>query len=402
MRAPDVLRFAWGSLRGTPSRSVLIALAMAIGVGAVVVLTALGEGARGYVVNQFASLGTNLLIVFPGRSETGGATAGMFVGRTPRDLTLEDALALARSPLIARVAPLIVGSALVSYGGRSREAPVLGTSVDWLAIRHMEMATGHFLPAGDPRAATPVCVIGATVRDELFGAQNAVGRWVRIGDRRYRVIGVIASQGVNLGFNTDELVMVPVASAQALFNIQSLLRVLAEARSRDEIEPAKRYIEQVLQARHEGERDVTVVTQDAVLATFDRILRALTLAVGGIAGISLAVAGILIMNVMLIAVSQRRQEIGLLKAIGATRAQIRAAFLAEAMLLALLGALIGLALGYAGSFAIRRLYPALPALAPWWAVSAALLTAGLTSVVFTLLPARRAAQLDPVLALSRR
>jgi putative ABC transport system permease protein len=216
------------------------------------------------------------------------------------------------------------------------------------------------------------------------------------------VIGVIASQGVNLGFNTDELVMVPVASAQALFNIQSLLRVLAEARSRDEIEPAKRYIEQVLQARHEGERDVTVVTQDAVLATFDRILRALTLAVGGIAGISLAVAGILIMNVMLIAVSQRRQEIGLLKAIGATRAQIRAAFLAEAMLLALLGALIGLALGYAGSFAIRRLYPALPALAPWWAVSAAVLTAGLTSVAFTLLPARRAAQLDPVLALSRR
>jgi putative ABC transport system permease protein len=402
MRAPDVLRFAWGSLRGYPSRSLLMGLAMAIGVGAVVVLTALGEGARGYVVNQFASLGTNLLIVFPGRTETGGAGLGMFVGRTPRDLTLEDALAIERSPLVTRVAPLVVGSALVSYGGRSREAPVLGTTAQWLAIRHMEMATGHFLPHGDARAATPVCVIGATVRDELFGAENAVGRFVRIGDRRYRVVGVIASGGVNLGFNSDELVMVPVAAAQALFDVQSLLRVLVEARSRNEIEPAKRYVEQLLQTRHEGERDVTVVTQDAVLATFDRILRALTLAVGGIAGISLAVAGILIMNVMLIAVSQRRQEIGLLKALGATRRQIRVTFLTEASLLALFGALAGLTLGYFGSFAIRQVYPALPALAPSWAVSAALATALVTSVVFTLLPARRAARLDPVLALSRR
>ena len=402
MRPPDVFRFAWGSLRGYPGRSLLMGLAMAIGVGAVVVLTALGEGARGYVVNQFASLGTNLLVVFPGRTETGGAAAGMFVGRTPRDLTLEDALAITRSPLVTRVAPLIVGSALVAYGGRSREAPVLGTTAQWLAIRHMEMSTGNFLPGGDSRAASPVCVIGTTVRDQLFGAHGAVGQLVRIGDRRFRVIGVIASQGVNLGFNTDELVMVPVASAQALFNVQSLLRVLVEARSRDDIEPAKRYVEQLLETRHEGERDVTVVTQDAVLATFDRILRALTLAVGGIAGVSLAVAGILIMNVMLIAVSQRRQEIGLLKALGATRRQLRATFLAEAGVLALLGALAGLALGYAGSFGIRQLYPALPALAPAWAVSAALLTAMLTSAAFTLLPARRAARLDPVLALSRR
>jgi putative ABC transport system permease protein len=398
----DVVRFAWGSLRGYPARAVLMGIAMAIGVGAVVVLTALGEGARGYVVNQFASLGTNLLIVFPGRAATGGAAAGMFVGQTPRDLTLEDALALARSPLVTRVAPLTVGSALVSYGGRSREAPVLGTTAEWLAIRHMQMATGHFLPAGDPRTAASVCVIGGTVRDELFDGENAVGKWLRLGDRRFRVIGVIQSGGVNMGFNTDELVMVPVASAQALFNIQSLLRVLVEARTRDEIQAAKRHTEEVLRTRHEGELDVTVVTQDAILATFDRILRALTLAVGGIAGISLAVAGILIMNVMLIAVSQRRREIGLLKAVGATRWQIRAVFLAEAMVLASLGALGGLLLGYAGSFLIRQLYPMLPALAPGWAVAAALLTALSTSVVFTLLPARRAARLDPVLALSRR
>jgi putative ABC transport system permease protein len=175
-----------------------------------------------------------------------------------------------------------------------------------------------------------------------------------------------------------------------------------EARSRDDLEAAKRQVEAMLLERHDGERDVTVVTQDAVLETFDRILRALTLAVGGIAGISLAVAGILIMNVMLIAVSQRRREIGLLKAVGATRAQIRAMFLVEALVLALLGALAGLVLGQAGSWAIRQLYPLLPASAPSWAVAAALLTAALTSILFTLLPARRAARLDPVLALSRR
>ncbi|MCC7548159.1 MAG: ABC transporter permease [Burkholderiales bacterium] len=402
MRWHDATRFAWGGLRGFRSRALLMVLSMAIGVGAVVVLTALGEGARGYVVNQFSALGTNLLIVFPGRTETGGTGTGMLVGQTPRDLTLEDALALTRAPGIAAVAPLTIGTALMTYGGRSRETIVLGTSWHWKDIRGVEMQSGSFLPAGDARAATPVCVIGRTVRDELFGSEVAVGRQVRIGDRRYRVIGVMTPHGESLGFNMDEVVIVPVAAAQALFDISTLLRILVEARSRSDIPRAKAQAEAILQERHDGERDVTVVTQDAVLETFDRILRALTLAVGGIAGISLAVSGILVMNVMLIAVSQRRQEIGLLKAVGATRAQIRVLFLIEALLLAMLGAAAGLALGLAGSALIRRLYPALPAYAPSWAIAAALLTAALTAIVFTLLPARRAARLDPVLALSRR
>jgi len=398
----DAVRFAWGGLRGFRSRAMLMVLSMAIGVAAVVVLTALGEGARRYIVNQFSALGTNLLIVFPGRTETGGTGTGMLVGQTPRDLTLEDALALTRSPAVAAVAPLTIGTALLSYGGRSRETTVLGTSAYWKDIRRIEMQAGSFLPAGDARAATQVCVIGDTVRDELFGSEVAVGKLVRVGDRRYRVIGVMAPHGESLGFNMDEIVIVPVAAAQALFNTSSLLRILVEARTRESIPRAKAQAEAILQARHENERDVTVVTQDAVLATFDRILRALTLAVGGIAGISLAVAGILIMNVMLIAVSQRRQEIGLLKALGATGAQIRALFLIEALLLAMLGAAAGLILGFVGSAAIRQLYPTLPAHAPSWAVGAALATAAFTSIVFTLLPARRAAQLDPVLALSRR
>ncbi len=186
---------------------------------------------------------------------------------------------------------------------------------------------------------------------------------VRIGDRRVRVIGVLASQGQHLGFNTDEIVIVPVAFAQSLFNTNTLLRILVEARSRDALDLVKTEVASAIQARHEGELDVTVVTQDAVLATFDRVLRALTLAVGGIAAISLGVAGILIMNVMLIAVSQRTREIGLLKAVGAAPSHIRTLFFAEAVVLSSIGAAVGLALGLAGNALIVRFYPLLPAAA---------------------------------------
>lgn len=402
MKPIDVLRFAWVSLRGYPARTLLMTMAMAIGVAAVVIFTALGEGARRYVVEQFSALGTNLVIVFPGRSETAGTGPGMFLGQTPRDLTLDDALALTRSRAVRRVAPLAVGSALVSFAGRSREAPVIGTTAEWEAIRNMQMAQGAFLPPGDPHAPSPVCVIGATVRDELFGTAPALGQFVRIGDRRFRVIGVLATQGQHMGFNTDEMVVVPVASAQALYNINTLLRVLIEARSRDELDAVKRDIIRIIRDRHQGELDVTVVTQDAVLATFDRVLTALTLAVGGIAAVSLGVAGILIMNVMLIAVAQRTREIGLLKAVGAAPRQIRLLFFGEAVLLSSIGAALGVVLGLAGNLVIVRLYPVLPAATPAWAAVAAVATAVITGIAFSIMPARRAARLDPVLALSGR
>lgn len=402
MRFADLLNFAWQVVRGYRSRTLLILLAMGIGVAAVVAVSALGEGARLYVVNQFGALGTNLVIVLPGRSETAGALPGVLIGKTPRDLTIEDALALKRSTAVLRLAPLIVGAGDVRLGSRSRETPVLGTTAEFIKVRQMDIAQGHFLPEGDPRHSQPVCVIGTKVASELFGSKQALGEWLRIGDRRFRVIGVLAKQGESLGFNTDEIVIIPLAAAQALFNTESLFRVLVEAKSREQILPAKADIEEILRLRHEGERDVTVITQDAVLATFDRILRALTLAVGGIAGISLAVAGILIMNVMLIAVTQRRREIGLLKALGATGGQIRLAFFTEAILLAVGGAAVGLAVGKLAQVAIGQVYPDIPFTSPWWAVIAAPLTAIVTSVLFTVLPARRAARLDPVLALSKR
>jgi len=375
---------------------------MGIGVAAVVLVSTLGEGARRYVLDQFGSLGTNLVIVLPGRSETAGANPGFIIGKTPRDLTLDDALALGRSHAVKLIAPLIVGTGDVRWGAKLRESPILGSTAELLPVRHMALAQGVFLPPGDPHHAQPVCVIGATVREEIFGARPALGEWLRIGDRRFRVIGVMARQGVSFGVNTDEVVMVPLVAAQALFNTESLFRILIEAKSREQVVAAKEDAIEILRERHEGERDVTVITQDAVLATFDRILRALTLAVGGIAAISLAVAGILIMNVMLIAVTQRRREIGLLKALGATGGQIRLTFFTEAVLLALGGAALGLAVGKLGQLFIGQLYPQIPFAAPWWALVAAPLTAVVTAALFTVAPAARAARLDPVAALSRR
>ena len=401
MRLVDVAQFASGSLRGSPTRTLLMILAMSIGVAAVVVLTALGEGARRYVVDQFSSLGTNLVILLPGRTETAGITPGMLIGQVPREISLDDAEAILRSRAVKRIAPLTIGSATLSRDALNREVVVLGSTSDLLEVRHMSMGIGKFLPAGDIHESASVCVLGNMIKRELFGNEHAVGAWVRLGDRRFRVIGVLASQGESMGMRTDELVIVPVASAHQLFNTSGVFRVLIEANSRDVIEQARHEAEEIMFQRHNGEKDVTVITQDAVLATFDRILTALTMAVGGIAAISLAVAGVLIMNVMLIAVAQRVKEIGLLKALGAPGKQIRNLFFAEAALLSSIGSAAGLVLGYTGSTIIGQVYPTLPVSPPWWAVLAACATALGTGILFSVWPARRAARLDPVTALAR-
>jgi putative ABC transport system permease protein len=401
MNISDTLLFATGSLRGSRTRTLLMILAMSIGVASVVVLTGLGEGARRYVVNQFSSLGTNLVIVLPGRTETAGIGPGMLLGQIPREISLDDAEAVLRSRAVKRIAPLTVGSATLSRDALNREVVVLGSTSDLLEVRHMSMGIGKFLPPGDIHESASVCVLGNQIKRELFGNEQAVGQWVRLGDRRFRVIGVLAEQGESMGMRTDELVIVPVVSAHQLFNTSGLFRILIEAKSRDAIEQARHDAEEIMFQRHSGEKDVTVITQDAVLATFDRILTALTMAVGGIASISLAVAGILIMNVMLIAVSQRIREIGLLKALGAPAAQIRNLFFAEAILLSSIGSVVGLILGEAGVLVIGKIYPSLPVVAPWWAVLAAIGTSLGTGILFSVWPARRAAQLDPVMALAR-
>lgn len=400
MKLIDTVQTSFKAVLSYRIRSLLIILAMALGVAAVVVLTALGDGARNYVINQFSSIGTNLLVVLPGRAETSGAFLGAVLGQTPRDLTLKDAQLIGRLPQVRRYAPLNVGEAELSAANRLRAVTVLGSNAHLIPIRHMVLAQGSFLAHGTENNAQ--IVLGAKIANEFFPRTQAIGQRVRLGDSRFLVSGVLMSQGETMGYNTDEIVIIPIGYAQAMFNTTSLFRILIEAKSHSEIEPAKRAILATVKQNHDGEEDITVITQDAILSTFDRILQALTLAVAGIAAISLIVAGILVMNVMLVAVSQRTAEIGLLKAIGASSADIRRLFFAEAVLLSLAGAILGFLLGQFGSLMLRLTFPQLPAWPPAWASMAGITVALITGILASMLPASKAAKLDAVNALGKK
>lgn len=402
MKITDTLRFATNAATAAPLRAGLLVLAMSIGVAAVVMLTALGDGARRYVVEQFSAIGTNLVIVLPGRSETRGFNPANLVTSTPRDLTVEDANALLRLPEVKRIAPILVATTEINAAGKLREAMLLGTNDEFLKVRQLKLGLGRFLSKDEVGHGSAEVVLGAVIRREIFGTENPLGKTVRVGDRRLRVVGVLSEGGQGMGMTTDELLIVPVATAQAMLNSNTLFRILVEARSREQIGEVKARVLKTITQRHDGEEDVTVITQDAILETFDKILNVLTLGVAGIAAISLAVAGILVMNVMLVSVTQRTGEIGLLKALGATSAAVRQLFMVEAILLSLSGAVLGVGLGYLGAAVLRHLYPTFPAYPPLWAVLAGLATALISGLVFGVMPARRAAQLDPIQALSKR
>jgi putative ABC transport system permease protein len=401
MTLADLFRFAAGSLGGHRLRTVLSLLGMAIGVAAVVALTALGEGARRYVVDQFASIGTNLLIVMPGKSETTGIP-GVATGTT-NDITLQDAEAVARQiPEVDKVAPIVVGTEDVAFGARRRQVAVVGSTREFLEVRKLLVARGEFLPAAEMQRGRSVVVLGHKVAQELFPAEEAVGKIVRIGGWRMRVLGVLATRGTQLGMNVDDVVVVPVGTAMKMFDRRSLFRIFVQVRGTADLEQAKEKVIRLFVSRHDGEEDITILTQDAVVSTFSQILGALTLAVGAIAAISLTVAGIGIMNVMLVAVAERTREIGLLRALGVGRRQVLTVFLTEAALLSATGGLLGLAIGWAAVEILVGIFPALPASPPLWTVGAALALSFGVGLLFGWLPARRAARLDPVLALASR
>ena len=379
----------------------MLLIATSIGVMAVILLTAVGEGARDYITGEFRSLGTNLLIVIPGRNETsgGGSPAGL-AGLSPRPLTIEDAQSLSQIDNIRRIAPLVMGEAPAQYDGLERAAPIIGTTPEFLIIRQWEMESGSFLPGVSMRYSPPVCAIGKEIKSELFGDDIAIGEWMRIGDRRCRVAGVIAEEGRTIGLDVQKAVVIPVALGTALFNRDSLFRIMVDVEDSSRMDQTKQSILSLIKRRHQGKEDITVIKQDTVLQSFDNIFNVLTMALGSIASISLFVAGILIMNVMLVAVSQRQAEIGLLKAIGAQNKQINNLFVVEAIMLSGLGAIMGLILGHSVTYALKVAFPTFNFLPPMWASYVSLIVALLSGIVFGLLPARRAAKLDPVEALS--
>jgi putative ABC transport system permease protein len=402
MRLIDLVRYTLLALRRQRFRSVMLLIAVGLGVGAVVVLTAVGEGARGYVMGEFAFLGKDTIVMFPGRKET---TGGMppITGTAARAITLDEVEVLGRTvPGVTSLAPMVIGNGPVSYESRERESIVVGTTAAFFTIRQLEIGQGSTLPNLGLSEGKPVAVIGQKLKTELFDNRRAIGQWVRLRDYRFRVIGVLTGTGDSFGADLSEAIFVPVASAQSVFNIHGLFRVMMKVRENYEIEEVKSRISDRMQELHEGELDVTVVSPDAMLSTFDDILQVLTLGVAGIAAISLVVAGILVMNVTLMSVKQRTAEIGLLKAIGAPAAQVRTLFLTEAALIATTGALLGLLVGSLLVAAGRQLYPSIPFATPGWAMWAAFGLAVGTALVFAWLPAQQAARLEPIDALGKK
>jgi putative ABC transport system permease protein len=396
----DTLRFAVTALLQQPRRAGLSLLGVVIGVVAVIFLTALGEGARRYVADQFQTLGTDVIVVIPGKTETTGMMPG-FTG-TPNDLTLDDARALLRRiPEAMRIAPISMGNETVSYRNKSRQVVILGSTPEFFDLRGIEVARGSGLPEGDIDRGANVAVLGMETAQELFEEENPVGKSIRVGEWRIRVVGVNGPRGTHLGQNLDQVTIVPVATGMRMFNRTSLFRIMVQLRPQSDIEAVKRKIEAVILDRHD-EVDVTCMTPDSVVDSLSAILATLTLVLVGIAGISLGVAGIGIMNVMLVAVSERRAEIGLLKALGATHRQVLLIFLMESLVISIVGALVGLATGYGTVDFVTWLYPAMPAATPIWAVVMVLVLSVFAGVFFGVLPARRAMRLDPIVALSSK
>ncbi len=394
----DLVRFSSTALLRQRLRSLLSLAGVAIGTCAVVLLTSLGDGARSYVVDQFATLGSNLLIVVPGKIETTGMIPGMG-GNAPEDLTLDDARALERRLSgIKAICPVSTGEETVSRGERRRTVPILGSTHAFKEIRQLALAEGSFLPEGDMDRGRPVVVLGRKVAEELFPGRRAVGEVVRVGDWRMRVIGVMENRGMQLGQDMDDAAVIPVATCMKLFNRTSLFRILVQVHATEDLERTERQVLDIIIDRHD-EEDVTCLTQGAIVGSLTEILGALTAALAGIGAISLTVAGIGIMNVMLVSVSERTFEIGLLQAVGAHRRQVLSLFLIESILLSLAGGVFGLAGAMAILEVTRQALPAFPVTAPPWAVVMALAVSVTVGALFGYLPAAKASRLAPVVAL---
>jgi len=377
-------------------RSFLTGLGIAIGIAAVVLLTSIGEGINQFVLAEFSQFGTNIVSITPGKATTHGGSVGAFGSERP--LTLNDAVALRRAPHVLASMGVVQGNAEVESATRSRRTTVLGVGPDMPSIFSFDVAMGRFLPPDDPSQARPFAVLGSRLYSELFGGSAPMGELIRIGGRRYRVTGVMASKGQILGFDMDDTVYIPTARALELFNREGVMEIDLLYREGAPVAEITRGVKRILMLRH-GREDFTIVTQEEMLDTLGSVLDVLTFAVGALGGISLFVGGVGILTVMTISVRERTAEIGLLRALGATRRAVLALFLGEATVLACLGGAAGLALGLGVARLLHWLVPLLPVHTPWLFAVAAVVLAAVIGLLAGVGPAFRAARLDPVEAL---
>ncbi|MCP5145420.1 MAG: ABC transporter permease [Gammaproteobacteria bacterium] len=396
MKAGDLIGFAGGAISAHRLRSGLTILGITVGIASVVLLTSIGEGVRQFVMSEFTQFGTNIIAVVPGKSNTFGTSAATI--NTVRPLTIDDAQSLRRLPNVLAVVPTIQGNANVEFEGRQRRAMVFGVTHDMPVVWKMDVRSGQFLPDGDFTTGRSVAVLGAKMREELFGADNPLGARIRVGGERFQVLGVMESKGQMLGFDLDDTLFLPVAKAVELFDQEGMMEIdivyAADADVAQIVDTVKRRMMQ----RH-GAEDVTITTQDEMLEVLNSVLNVLTLGIGALGGISLLVGAVGILTIMTIAVTERTAEIGLLRAIGARRAHILGLFLAEAVGLGALGGIIG-CIGAVGVVeAIAFLVPAMPVRTAWIYVLASLLLATLIGLASGIAPALRAARMLPLEAL---
>lgn len=396
MRYADLITLAFRALTAQRQRSVLTLLGIAVGIAAVILLTSIGEGVHRFVLAEFTQFGTNVIEISPGKTKASGGPGGLQT--TVRLLTLDDARALERLPGVLAVTPGVWGNSEVAAKGRLRRTTIQGVGPGTPEIMKMTLQSGSFLPVEDFEHARPLAVLGPKLKQELFGSENALGQRLRIGGMQFRIVGVVAAKGQFLGMDLDDTVFIPTARALELYNREGLMRIQLTYREGLQASAVAAAVKSALAGRH-GREDFTLTTQEDMLRTLSKILNVLTLAVGALGGISLLVGAVGIVTVMTIAVAERTNEIGLLKALGARERTILGVFLGEAVALAALGGVLGLALGIGIAQVLHLFIPSLPVQTPFVFVVLAEGMAVCIGLLAGVLPARRAARLDAVEAL---
>jgi len=397
MRLADSSRFALQAIVSHRLRSFLTLLGIAVGIAAVILLTSIGEGVHQYVLSEFTQFGTNVIAIAPGKVKTGGQPPSG-IPTTARLLTMEDALSLKQLPNVTAATPLVWGNSEVGGNGRLRRSTIYGVDADFPRVFSSSLNIGNFLPRAGAGSSRAFVVLGAKLRNELFGSANPLGARVRIGGLHFRVIGVMAPKGQFLGIDLDDTAFIPAERALELYNREGLVEihvVYAENASSSKVATAVR---DRLIMRH-GHEDFTITTQEDMLKTLSNILNILTMAVGALGGISLLVGAVGIVTIMTIAVAERTNEIGLLVALGARRRSILGLFLGESIILAAIGGLMGLSLGAGLAQLLRLVLPKLPVHTPWSFAVGALVMSAVIGLLAGVLPARSAARLDPIEAL---
>jgi len=392
----DIVKLSLSSLRSQRMRSWLTILGITVGIASVVLLTSIGEGVHRFVMAEFTQFGTNLIAVNPGKTTTAGMSGAIISNVRP--LSISDETALRRIPEVIGTVSLVQGNAAIEFGRRQRRSYVFGVGPEVPEVWNIPVAIGRFLPMDDAQAARAFAVVGSKIQDELFQGASPLGKKIRIGGEQYRVIGVMVSKGQLLGFDLDDAVYIPTVRAMSLFNTESLIEIDILYDPEADSETVADRVEKILTARH-GAEDFTITTQDQMLDVMGSVLGVLTLAVGALGGISLLVGGVGILTIMTITVYERTGEIGLLRALGAEKGQVLLLFLSEAVVLAAIGGVLGLIAGAGGAWLLGVAVPALPTHTPWLYALLAEALAVCIGLLAGVLPARRAAGLDPVEAL---